>query len=160
MLLSSFMIYESGFVLSNGEREREREFQWHSIYTSDSWKSKNFKIIISRFQKFKIYLDFKDCLTYDHIFIFQPQNILFTKPFPHGDIKVCDLGFACLVNTGEDIRDIIGTPDYVGKWCDHPTRVCPPPTLHLWLTLPLGFINLVHPIQYGQYRLVRASLIN
>lgn len=43
----------------------------------------------------------------------KPQNILFTKPFPHGDIKVCDLGFACLVNTGEDIRDIIGTPDYV-----------------------------------------------
>lgn len=128
-MLSSFMIYESGFVLSNGERKREREFQWHSIYTSDSWKSKNFKIIISRFQKFKIYLDFKDCLTYDHNFLFQPQNILFTKPFPHGDIKVCDLGFACLVNTGEDIRDIIGTPDYVGKWCDHPTRVCPPPNL-------------------------------
>lgn len=48
--------------------------------------------------------------------IFQPQNILFTKPFPEGDIKLCDLGFACLVNTGEDIRDIIGTPDYVGKY--------------------------------------------
>jgi len=30
-------------------------------------------------------------------------------------VKICDLGFACLVNTGEDIRDIIGTPDYVGK---------------------------------------------
>lgn len=72
------------------------------------------------------------------IFLFQPQNILFTKPFPHGDIKVCDLGFACLVNTGEDIRDIIGTPDYVGKWCHHPIRVChppPPSTFHLWLTL-------------------------
>ncbi|XP_046552093.1 LOW QUALITY PROTEIN: serine/threonine-protein kinase 17B-like [Haliotis rubra] len=43
----------------------------------------------------------------------KPQNILFTKPYPEGDIKICDLGFACLVNTGEDIRDIIGTPDYV-----------------------------------------------
>ncbi|OWF44111.1 serine/threonine-protein kinase 17B-like [Mizuhopecten yessoensis] len=43
----------------------------------------------------------------------KPQNILLTKPFPHGTIKLCDLGFACLVNTGEDIRDIIGTPDYV-----------------------------------------------
>ncbi|KAK3588157.1 hypothetical protein CHS0354_012221 [Potamilus streckersoni] len=43
----------------------------------------------------------------------KPQNILLTRPFPHGDIKICDLGFACLVNTGEDIRDIIGTPDYV-----------------------------------------------
>ncbi|GFO31565.1 serine/threonine-protein kinase 17a [Plakobranchus ocellatus] len=43
----------------------------------------------------------------------KPQNILLTKPFPDGDIKICDLGFACLTNTGEDIRDIIGTPDYV-----------------------------------------------
>ena len=46
---------------------------------------------------------------------FQPQNILLTHEFPKGSIKICDLGFACLVNTGEDIRDIIGTPDYVGK---------------------------------------------
>ena len=45
----------------------------------------------------------------------QPQNILLTEPFPRGSIKICDLGFACLTNTGEDIRDIIGTPDYVGE---------------------------------------------
>ena len=51
-----------------------------------------------------------------HLFFsFQPQNILLTEPFPKGTVKICDLGFACLVNTGEDIRDIIGTPDYVGK---------------------------------------------
>lgn len=43
----------------------------------------------------------------------KPQNILLTEPFPKGNIKICDLGFACLTNTGEDIRDIIGTPDYV-----------------------------------------------
>ncbi|ESP04316.1 hypothetical protein LOTGIDRAFT_53984, partial [Lottia gigantea] len=43
----------------------------------------------------------------------KPQNILLTKPFPHGNIKICDLGFACLVHKGEDIRDIIGTADYV-----------------------------------------------
>ncbi|XP_041365472.1 serine/threonine-protein kinase 17A-like [Gigantopelta aegis] len=43
----------------------------------------------------------------------KPQNILLTEPFPGGNIKICDLGFACVVNTGEDIRDIIGTPDYV-----------------------------------------------
>lgn len=43
----------------------------------------------------------------------KPQNILLTEPFPRGSIKICDLGFACLTNTGEDIRDIIGTPDYV-----------------------------------------------
>lgn len=43
----------------------------------------------------------------------KPQNILLTEPYPRGTIKLCDLGFACLVNTGEDICDIIGTPDYV-----------------------------------------------
>ncbi|XP_013408928.1 serine/threonine-protein kinase 17A-like, partial [Lingula anatina] len=42
-----------------------------------------------------------------------PQNILLTNPHPHGDVKLCDFGFARLVNYGEDIRDIIGTPDYV-----------------------------------------------
>lgn len=47
--------------------------------------------------------------------LFQPQNILLTEPFPKGSIKICDLGFACLTNTGEDIRDLIGTPDYVGE---------------------------------------------
>ena len=47
--------------------------------------------------------------------IFQPNNILLTAPYPHGDIKLCDFGFARTVNSGDDIRDIIGTPDYVGK---------------------------------------------
>ena len=50
------------------------------------------------------------------IWLFQPQNILLTDEFPKGSVKICDLGFACLVNTGEDIRDIIGTPDYVGMY--------------------------------------------
>ncbi|CAH1788440.1 unnamed protein product [Owenia fusiformis] len=43
----------------------------------------------------------------------KPQNILLTKEHPEGDIKLCDFGFARLVNMDEDIRDIIGTPDYV-----------------------------------------------
>jgi serine/threonine protein kinase len=51
--------------------------------------------------------------------LFQPQNILLTDEFPKGSVKICDLGFACLVNTGEDIRDIIGTPDYVGMYIQY-----------------------------------------
>ena len=47
-------------------------------------------------------------------FIFQPQNILLTKTPPHGDIKLCDFGFARHVCKGTDILDIVGTPDYVG----------------------------------------------
>ena len=65
-------------------------------------------------------------------YFLQPQNILLTEPFPKGTVKICDLGFACLVNTGEDIRDIIGTPDYVGKllevyWGNTPV------TIHFWM---------------------------
>lgn len=43
----------------------------------------------------------------------KPQNVLLTERLPHGDIKLCDLGFARKVRSGEDVRDIIGTPDYV-----------------------------------------------
>ena len=48
--------------------------------------------------------------------VFQPQNILLTKAPPMADIKLCDFGFARMVNSGDDIRDIIGTPDYVGEY--------------------------------------------
>jgi len=44
----------------------------------------------------------------------QPQNILLTEPLPNGDIKLCDLGLARTFNCGEDLMEIIGTPDYVG----------------------------------------------
>ncbi|XP_074658860.1 serine/threonine-protein kinase 17A-like isoform X2 [Tubulanus polymorphus] len=44
----------------------------------------------------------------------KPQNILLTKTAPaHGDIKLCDFSFAKQVNQGTDIRDILGTLDYV-----------------------------------------------
>ena len=42
--------------------------------------------------------------------------MLLTDRLPHGDIKLCDLGFARKVYSGEDVRDIIGTPDYVGQY--------------------------------------------
>ncbi|KAJ8313907.1 LOW QUALITY PROTEIN: hypothetical protein KUTeg_008468 [Tegillarca granosa] len=67
----------------------------------------------------------------------KPQNILFTKPFPEGDIKLCDLGFACLVNTGEDIRDIIGTPDYVAP------EVLSYEPLGLYTDMSLGVLTYV-----------------
>ena len=46
----------------------------------------------------------------------QPQNILLTTVPPSGDIKLCDFGFARHVYSGEDILDIVGTPDYVGEY--------------------------------------------
>jgi len=35
--------------------------------------------------------------------------------FPNCEIKLCDLEVARLIQEDEDIREIIGTPDYVGK---------------------------------------------
>ena len=35
--------------------------------------------------------------------------------FPNCEIKLCDLEVARVVKEDEDIREIIGTPDYVGK---------------------------------------------
>jgi hypothetical protein len=35
--------------------------------------------------------------------------------FPHGEVKLCDLGISRYISQGADIRDILGTPDYVGK---------------------------------------------
>ena len=46
----------------------------------------------------------------------QPQNILLTSGLPRlGDIKLIDFGIARLVQNGDVIRDIVGTPEFVGK---------------------------------------------
>ena len=36
--------------------------------------------------------------------------------FPNCEIKLCDLEVARVIKEDEMIRDIIGTPDYVGKF--------------------------------------------
>ena len=48
-------------------------------------------------------------------FYFQPQNIVLMGQFPNCEIKLCDLEVARVIKEDELIRDIIGTPDYVGK---------------------------------------------
>ncbi|CAG2057933.1 unnamed protein product, partial [Timema podura] len=44
-----------------------------------------------------------------------PQNLVLTAEFPLGEVKLCDLGISRYISPGADIRDILGTPDYVGK---------------------------------------------
>jgi len=41
--------------------------------------------------------------------------------FPNCEIKLCDLEVARLIQEGDDIREIIGTPDYVGESTWHLT---------------------------------------
>ncbi|XP_042607922.1 serine/threonine-protein kinase 17A [Cyprinus carpio] len=43
----------------------------------------------------------------------KPQNILLTSESPLGDIKVVDFGLSRLVSSGQEIREIMGTPEYV-----------------------------------------------
>ena len=45
----------------------------------------------------------------------KPQNIVLMGPYPNCEIKLCDLEVARVIKEDEDICEIIGTPDYVGK---------------------------------------------
>ncbi|XP_018424562.1 PREDICTED: serine/threonine-protein kinase 17A isoform X1 [Nanorana parkeri] len=43
----------------------------------------------------------------------KPQNILLTSDSPLGDIKIVDFGLSRVVNNNEELREIMGTPEYV-----------------------------------------------
>lgn len=45
----------------------------------------------------------------------QPQNILLTCNAPLGDIKIVDFGLSRMVSSNQELREIMGTPEYVGK---------------------------------------------
>ncbi|XP_062848121.1 serine/threonine-protein kinase 17A [Trichomycterus rosablanca] len=43
----------------------------------------------------------------------KPQNILLTSDEPLGDIKIVDFGLSRMVTNNQEIREIMGTPEYV-----------------------------------------------
>merc|ERR1719398_640761 len=43
----------------------------------------------------------------------KPQNIVLMSEFPNCEIKLCDLEVSRVIQEGEEIKEIIGTPDYV-----------------------------------------------
>ncbi|CAG7722813.1 unnamed protein product [Allacma fusca] len=43
----------------------------------------------------------------------KPQNILLMKPFPSHHVKLCDFEISRRISHGQEIREILGTPDYV-----------------------------------------------
>ncbi|XP_046604377.1 serine/threonine-protein kinase 17B-like [Neodiprion virginianus] len=43
----------------------------------------------------------------------KPQNLVLTGEFPECDVKLCDFGISRYISRGADIREILGTPDYV-----------------------------------------------
>ncbi|CAI9716740.1 serine/threonine-protein kinase 17A-like [Octopus vulgaris] len=82
---------------------------FHECVIEESFKESDVVRLLGEILEGVLFLHRKNILHLD----LKPQNILLTKPFPEGNIKICDLGLACLVNDGEDIREIVGTPDYV-----------------------------------------------
>ena len=52
-------------------------------------------------------------------FSLQPQNLVLTGEFPDCDVKLCDFGISRYISHGADIREILGTPDYIGKHIIH-----------------------------------------
>lgn len=49
------------------------------------------------------------------LFLSQPQNILLTGLSPLGDIKIVDFGLARKLGSVGELREILGTPEYVGE---------------------------------------------
>jgi serine/threonine-protein kinase GIN4 len=47
--------------------------------------------------------------------LFQPQNLVMMGDFPDCDVKVCDFEISRVIVEGTEIREILGTPEYVGK---------------------------------------------
>ena len=45
----------------------------------------------------------------------QPQNILLTDTFPNGEVKLCDFGISRLMQEKIEIREIMGTVEYMRK---------------------------------------------
>ncbi|XP_017479203.1 PREDICTED: serine/threonine-protein kinase 17A-like [Rhagoletis zephyria] len=43
----------------------------------------------------------------------KPQNILLTNPLPDGNVKLCDFGISRYISESAEIREIMGTTDYM-----------------------------------------------
>lgn len=47
--------------------------------------------------------------------LFQPQNLVMMGTFPECEVKLCDFEISRVILEGTEVREILGTPDYVGK---------------------------------------------
>ena len=47
--------------------------------------------------------------------LLQPQNLVMMGSFPDCNVKLCDFEISRVVLEGTEVREILGTPDYVGK---------------------------------------------
>ncbi len=107
-------LHKQSWVLT----ERQTPLPWTSeMFLSQcakrSWElvqnSKSFK------HKFKVVFFLCDVRLMVPLCSLQPQNILLTSLAPPGDIKIVDFGLARRLGAVGELREILGTPEYVGK---------------------------------------------
>lgn len=41
---------------------------------------------------------------------------MLTGEFPDSEVKLCDFGISRYIGEDDDIREILGTPDYIGEF--------------------------------------------
>jgi len=49
------------------------------------------------------------------LILLQPQNLVMMGSFPDCDVKLCDFEISRVILEGTEVREILGTPDYVGE---------------------------------------------
>jgi len=54
-------------------------------------------------------------LNVNYFLILQPQNLVMMGSFPDCDVKLCDFEISRVILEGTEVREILGTPDYVGE---------------------------------------------
>ena len=62
--------------------------------------------------------------------------------FPNCEIKLCDLEVSRVIQENEEIREIIGTPDYVGKMMATSKQITCKIFFNLYYFQPLKFLRM------------------
>ncbi|KAK6490662.1 serine/threonine-protein kinase 17A-like [Huso huso] len=75
----------------------------------EAFKEKDVKRLMKQILEGVAFLHKKNVVHLD----LKPQNILLTSKSPLGDIKIVDFGLSRIMSSNEELREIMGTPEYV-----------------------------------------------
>ncbi|XP_054846808.1 serine/threonine-protein kinase 17A [Eublepharis macularius] len=75
----------------------------------DAFKEKDIKRLMRQILEGVSFLHHNNVVHLD----LKPQNILLTSESPLGDVRIVDFGLSRVMNNGEELREIMGTPEYV-----------------------------------------------
>nr|XP_056713529.1 serine/threonine-protein kinase 17A [Euleptes europaea] len=75
----------------------------------DAFKEKDVKRLMRQILEGVSFLHHNNVVHLD----LKPQNILLTSDSPLGDVRIVDFGLSRVMNNSEELREIMGTPEYV-----------------------------------------------